>query len=60
MKNWQDLMVEHLTLKGRAPRTIESYTGVTRTFLNYFKKKKAVEYDCRRYFLHLINKRNIY
>lgn len=60
-ENWYDQMVEFLTLKGRAPRTIESYTTVTRAFLKYFKRKKPVEEiteeDYRSYFIHLIKKR---
>lgn len=62
MKNWHEQMVEHLTLKGRSKRTIESYTGAVRTFLNYVETDKSAseitEEDYRGYFMHIIEERN--
>ena len=35
MKDWYETMVEHLTLKGLAKRSIISYTSVMKGFLIY-------------------------
>jgi integrase/recombinase XerD len=61
MRNWRNEMIEHLTLKGRAPKTIESYIGVVKTFVNYLGDKPLLdvtEEDYRTYFVQLINERN--
>lgn len=62
MKNWYAQMSEYLLLKGRSQKTIESYTGVTRTFLRHVGEKKDIasitEEEYRDYFIHLINVRN--
>ena len=43
MKDWNKKMVEHLTLRGLAKRTIQSYTAVIKGFLIYLGKITPIQ-----------------
>ena len=59
MKDWNKKMVEHLTLRGLAKSTIESYTSAMKGFLIYLGDdidiEDITEEQYREYVLNLIN-----
>ena len=62
MKDWREMMVEHLTLKGCKKNTIETYTAKMRAFLKYLGDGVDVngitEEQYREYVIQLINGKN--